>query len=160
MLRTLRLTPILLRSARPTDLKAFRDFVRDWFPEVRLVMPADLSEWLANTARPVPVLVDVRSKEEFATSHLKGAVHAASALDSSRLLDTSLVLYCCVGYRAAKLATRLRRRGFAKVHVLEGGIFQWANEGRPLYRGSQLVHGVHPHGRKWRPLLKPSADSI
>lgn len=151
---------MVLRSARPTDLGTLRDFVRDCFPQVKLIMPADLSEWLADTNRPAPVLVDVRSKEEFATSHLRGSVHGASALDSSRPLDTPLVLYCSVGYRAAKLATRLRRRSFANVHVLEGGIFQWANEGRPLYRGSQLTHEVHPHSRKWRPLLNAYGDNI
>jgi hypothetical protein len=36
---------------------------------------------------------------------------------------------------------------------LEGSIFQWANEGRPLFRSDIQVTKVHPFSRRWKGLL-------
>ena len=47
--------------------------------------------------------------------------------------------YCAVGYRSAEMATQLRAAGFTNVRNLEGSIFQWANEHRPLVHGEQPV---------------------
>ena len=65
-----------------------------------------------------------------------------------------IVTYCSVGYRSAGVAQRLRAAGFTQVYNLEGSLFRWANEGRPLYRGDTLVHQVHPYDRVWGTLLK------
>jgi hypothetical protein len=44
---------------------------------------------------------------------------------------------------------------------LDGSIFQWANEGRAVYRGDVPVQQVHPYGKRWAGLLKEglSGDS-
>ena len=63
--------------------------------------------------------------------------------------DTPIVTYCSVGYRSSSLADRLQQAGFTNVRQLEGSIFQWANEGRPLFRGDQQVNEVHPYNETW-----------
>lgn len=42
---------------------------------------------------------------------------------------------------------------------LEGSIFAWANEGRPLVDDKGLATKVHPYDAKWGELLKPALRS-
>jgi hypothetical protein len=69
-------------------------------------------------------------------------------------LDLPIVTYCSVGYRSGAFAERLRSAGFTNVVNLEGSIFRWANEGRPLFRSARPVTEVHPYNRTWGLLLK------
>jgi hypothetical protein len=55
------------------------------------------------------------------------------------------------------MATRLRAAGFNHVQNLEGSIFQWANERRPLVRDGTRVTRVHPYSKFWGRLL---ADGV
>jgi hypothetical protein len=48
----------------------------------------------------------------------------------------------------------IQRLGLPNVVNLEGSIFQWANEGRPLYCGELRAEQVHPYGAMWSGLLK------
>ncbi len=95
------------------------------------------------------LIVDTRSKEEFAVSHIPGAIfwnpYEESALPSQvrDALDREelVVFYCSIGYRSGYAAdlvleSRPESRG---VYNLKGGIFQWANENRPIY-GTPKVH--------------------
>jgi len=68
-----------------------------------------------------------------------------------------IVVYCSVGYRSSALAEKLARAGMTNVFNLEGSIFAWANEGRPVYRGDTLLNPaqVHPFNTKWGQLLRP-----
>ena len=59
--------------------------------------------------------------------------------------DAVIVAYCSVGYRSSVFAERLQRAGYLNVRQLDGGIFQWANEGRPLAGGKV----VHPYNARW-----------
>ncbi|MDE2824779.1 MAG: rhodanese-like domain-containing protein [Gemmatimonadota bacterium] len=106
-----------------------------------------------------PLLLDVREKEEYEVSHLKDAVRAASEQEALKALegippDRPVVLYCSVGYRSSEMAGFLQKRGYEKVYNLEGSIFAWANEGKPVYRGEERVQVVHPYDRVWGKLLK------
>jgi 3-mercaptopyruvate sulfurtransferase SseA len=67
--------------------------------------------------------------------------------------ETPIVTYCAVGYRSGETADRLRAAGFTNVHNLEGSIFQWANEHRPLVREQEHVSQVHPYNVFWGRLL-------
>ncbi len=108
------------------------------------------------------VLVDTRSDPEFAVSRLPGAINVPFALCKededilkSEILDkctddASVVCYCSVGYRSSIVAKKLTElRPGLKSCNLEGGIFKWANEGRPLCDPEsneiQKTPGVHPY---------------
>lgn len=130
--------------------------VRRRFPMVRQLSTADLAAWLADASRTTPRLVDVRGKAEYDVSHLQGARHATRVADVRALgipESDPVVVYCSVGYRSSALAHRLQRAGYTNVFNLEGSIFAWANEGRPVFRGAEQVEVVHAYDPKWGQLL-------
>lgn len=129
--------------------------VRAEFPEIQRIDPAELAPMLAPGSTP-PQLFDVRSPEEFEVSHLPGASRMppnASLRMAGALLDRTrpAVLYCSIGYRSASLVDSLRRAGWTNVWQLEGSIFRWATEGRPIEPGA----AVHPHSPAYATLLRP-----
>jgi rhodanese-related sulfurtransferase len=138
--------------------------IRLEFADVRRISTAEL----AQTAKsmPTPVLLDGREAAEFAVSHLPGARSFPPGSDPAQTLadlpkDASIVIYCSVGYRSALAARTLTAAGFRDVRNLEGSIFQWANEDRPLVRGGDDVNAtvptsqVHPYNPRWGLLLRP-----
>lgn len=132
--------------------------IRRKFPGVRQLSTQDLAAWLADPSRPTPILIDTREPKEFAVSHLPHARHAASlaAVQALNLPKSQpIVVYCSVGYRSSSLAEQLTQAGYSQVANLEGSIFAWANEGRPVYRGTNTVTEVHPYDAKWGQLLAP-----
>jgi rhodanese-related sulfurtransferase len=107
-----------------------------------------------------PFLIDVRTREEYKVSHLPGAVWAETPSEIKAALQTisdqqPVVLYCSVGIRSSKAAANLMRSSRAYVFNLQGSIFKWANEGRPLIADDHIVHVVHPYNEHWGVLLKP-----
>ena len=131
-------------------------FVRETFPDVPQLSTERLAELLVEDGEVV--LLDARSKEEFATSRLQGAVRATSVRTARKALEEhgekpTVVVYCSVGYRSSRLSQQLRAQGVDNVFNLEGSLFKWANEGRPVYRGSVRVRQVHPFDADWGELL-------
>lgn len=136
---------------------AVKEMIREKFPAVEQISTADLQAWLESGDRR-PLLVDVRGEGEFAVSHLRGAVRvepgAAEPL-AGVAKDTPIVTYCSVGYRSSRMARRLSELGFTDVKNLEGSIFEWANQGRPVVRAGREVRQVHPYDERWGRLLAP-----
>ena len=133
--------------------------VRDKFPDVRQLKTSELADWLKDTSKPPPLLLDARAEKEFAVSSLPNARHAADeaqtlAALSTQPKDAPVVVYCSIGYRSSALAQKLKARGYTNVQNLEGSIFMWANEGRLLQRGAETVSVVHPFDVKWGRLLE------
>ena len=140
------------------DWAPVKTTIRLRYPQVDILTTQDLSAWQARTDEVQPVLLDARAVSEFAVSHLAGARHAPHVDDAivalaSAALDTPIVTYCSVGYRSAGLADQLLQRGYTRVRNLEGSLFQWANEGRPLVDVEGPVDVVHPYGEPWSDLL-------
>jgi rhodanese-related sulfurtransferase len=130
------------------------------FPQVKWIESADLVRWQADPGQPQPVVLDARTAPEFELSHLKGAVHIDPYRPSLRPLrgfpkDTSIVVYSSAGYRGARVANWLDKVGYTKVANLAGGIFQWANEGKPIFKEETRPTAiVHPYDRKWGQLVE------
>ena len=149
------LMPLFIACGPPApDLESIKREIREEFPDVRGITTEELARWLT----PPPVLLDVRAPDEYEVSHLRGARRAlteAEAVDALRgaRKDERIVVYCSVGLRSARLARALQARGFTNVYNLEGSIFQWANEGRPVYRDGREVQRVHPYDEHWGALL-------
>lgn len=132
--------------------------IRDAFPDVPSLDTTALSDLMQDAARTV-VLIDAREREEYAVSHLPGAVRATSMEHAATLAEdapagATVVVYCSVGYRSAHLVAELQDRGLTEVYNLEGSIFRWANEDRQLYRGDVPVRQVHPFDEAWGVLLQ------
>jgi rhodanese-related sulfurtransferase len=145
----------IFRGLRPLDIETINTITRLTFPTVPNISTTDLEKWI--TGRDPFTLIDVRSRTEFEVSHLQGALNARSASQIDTFLPdraAKVVLYCSVGFRSAKLVAATQKLGFKNVVNLEGSIFQWANEGRPLYSGELRAEQVHPYGRMWSGLLR------
>ncbi len=136
--------------------------IRARFPTVSQISPDTLQSWLDKSPqRENLLLFDAREPEEYAVSHLQGAQPAPSKDEALKALqgvpaDQRIVLYCSVGYRSSELAQFLMKKGYTGIYNLEGSIFAWANEGRPVYRGKERVKVVHPYDKIWGRLLKES----
>ena len=134
------------------------DMIERDFPEVRHISTDSLSTWLTDSTLLQPVILDVRKPEEFAVSHLQKALLIdpdATRFPELDTLDRSIpiVAYCSVGYRSSQVAERLKEVGFTNVVNLQGSIFRWANEGKPVYRDGSKVEEVHPYDRIWGMML-------
>lgn len=133
--------------------------VRETFPDVPQMSTERLAGLLEQGERVV--LLDARSAEEFDTSHLNGALRAEDVRSARDILEgrreeSIVVVYCSVGYRSSRLAQQLRSRGIDNVFNLEGSLFKWANEGRPVYTDTRQVRSVHPFDEDWGELLEES----
>ena len=130
------------------------------FPAVPEIGRRELAAWLAREGEPTPVLLDAREADEFAVSHLAGALRIDPGRPDVGSLGRDparpMVVYCSVGYRSARVAAQLIRSGFEPVFNLRGGVFGWALDGRPLWcpeSGSGTL--VHPFDSTWGLLLDP-----
>lgn len=164
MRRTTLLFVICLMNIAPAEgsvlasigWKLMNSKIQSEFPKVKRITTDELADWLQNPKRPQPLLLDVRTPAEFDVSHLQGAQRIDPDAKAPFPLphDRPIVTYCSVGYRSAALAKRLREAGYKDVQNLQGSIFQWANEGRPVYRDGKPVSKVHPYNGIWGRLLE------
>jgi len=152
---------LLLAGCRtPGEWATLKTAIATRFPSIEHLTTVELAAQMARSEGALPLLLDNRDAAEFAVSHLAGAhpspdLPAALTALAHAPLDTPVVAYCSVGYRSAELVEQLQRAGYTAVRNLEGSIFQWANEGRPLYRGEERVSTVHPYGEPWSRFLAP-----
>jgi rhodanese-related sulfurtransferase len=76
-----------------------------------------------------PMLIDVRSAEEFAAGHIPNAVNISVDDLRSRIqevpFEKDVVVYCAVGQRGYLAQQILRQNGFEKVWNLSGGYTTW-----------------------------------
>jgi rhodanese-related sulfurtransferase len=147
-----------LLGLRSVDWFLLKKSLRHKFSKIEWISTSELAEWLSSKRQPAPVLLDVRTVEEWNVSHLPGARRVepdATAENAAKGLsnERSIVTYCAVGYRSGEVAERLRAAGFSNVRNLEGSIFQWANEHRPLVHDNETVTRVHPYNSFWGRLL-------
>lgn len=143
----------------PEDLPKVAATIEARFPDLPHVSVAELEREMAASSEERPVLLDVRSEEEYAVSHIEGALQAATVEEALVALDgvdpeRPIVLYCSVGLRSAEIADELAAAGYTKLRNLRGSLFAWANSGRPVVRDGEPVRKVHPYDAKWGKLLR------
>ena len=118
--------------------------------------------------RPDILLLDVREEGEFAVSRLAGAERVDPDIwrwtfmnrFGDRVRGKTVIFYCAVGVRSSRLAERvqaaLKEQGAKAVYNLDGGIFAWHNERRPLVNAQGQTDFVHPFDTYWGQLVKRS----
>ncbi len=101
------------------------------------IAPDAAASWLAKA--PAAQVLDVRTKEEFATGHLAKATlipwtnedftaRAAKELDPAK----PVLVYCRSGRRSTAAAKALAKLGFTEIRNLDGGILAWQKAGQLL----------------------------
>jgi rhodanese-related sulfurtransferase len=100
-------------------------------PEAASITPAELSK--RREAGTAPVVIDVRTPEEYAGGHIPGAVNIPFDQVANRISEVDsahgVALYCMVGPRARKGEAALLEAGYVPVLHLEGGLAAWQAEG-------------------------------
>lgn len=108
------------------------------FRGFRGLRPAELT---ALINRENALVVDLRPAAEFEKGHIPGSKNVQmaqfdpenKALAAAKALP--VVAVCKAGLTAVDAAKRLRKAGFEKVYVLEGGIGAWQQADLPLAKG-------------------------
>jgi len=101
------------------------------------------------------VFLDAREKREYEVSHIKNAIWVGyDDFNLKRVAKVSkskkIVVYCSVGYRSEKIAEKLLKTGYLKVANLYGSIFEWVNQGRPVYdKNENLTKEDHAYNKDW-----------
>lgn len=150
------------RRKTPLTWRIVDALIRAECPEVASLSTDRLAAWLDDDPRPL--LLDARTSDEYAVSHLPSAVRVDPEASPEVLADEvatlrgsdserPIVVYCSVGIRSARVADRLRHAGIGAVYNLDGSIFRWASEGRPVVRDGEPVRAVHPYNAVWGRLL-------
>lgn len=91
-------------------------------------------------AKPAPLLLDVRSEEEFAQGHLPGARLIPHDQIAERLAELGapgeIYIYCRSGRRTKIAAVALEQAGFS-VHEIAGSYQAWQAAELPIERPSK-----------------------
>lgn len=147
---------ILFLDWRSLVFKKLKRVIKRKFPTVKTLSTAALAQWLADSHQTQPIILDARTEAEYTLSHLRHAQRIEPHNpDVTSFTDSApIVVYCSVGYRSAKVAECLQQAGCDRVYNLEGSIFEWVNEGHPVYQNERLTHVVHPYNALWGKLLK------
>lgn len=102
--------------------------------EAPSIAPSELSARRASGT--APVVIDVRTPEEFATGHIPGALNIPFDRIAKRISEIDaphgVALYCMLGPRARKGEAALLAAGYALVLHLEGGLAAWQAAGLPV----------------------------
>jgi rhodanese-related sulfurtransferase len=83
-----------------------------------------------------PVVIDVRTSEEYAAGHIPGALNIPFDQVAQRISEVEaphgVALYCMVGPRARKGESALLAAGYTSVLHLDGGLAAWQAAGFPV----------------------------
>ena len=87
------------------------------------------------------LIIDVRTPEEFAESHLPEANNfpvdtLSQNIETIKKLqrDKPLLVYCRSGKRSARAAEKLKNLGVNSLYNLKGGIKAWSDANNPLVK--------------------------
>jgi rhodanese-related sulfurtransferase len=126
-----------LALAGLTVALVFNEFTR-LFRGYKGLQPAGLT---ALVNRENALVVDLRPVGDFEKGHIPGAknVQMSQFDPEGRQLSAAkalpVVLVCKAGQTSGDAAKRLRKAGFERVFVLDGGIGAWQQADLPLARG-------------------------
>jgi molybdopterin/thiamine biosynthesis adenylyltransferase/rhodanese-related sulfurtransferase len=106
------------------------------------IRPEDARDRLAES--DAPVLIDVRTDRERATSYIPGSVHLPMAEVAARLTevapdsDRPVITYCATGNRSLRILPTLAELGYENAVSMAGGIVAWQALGYPTESPSAL----------------------
>ena len=106
-------------------------------PVAPSIAPEELAERSASS-KP-PVIIDVRTAQEYAGGHIPGALNIPYDEVADRISEVDaphgVALYCLVGPRARRGEAALLGAGYGQVLHLEGGLSAWEAAGLPVEVG-------------------------
>ncbi|MEI7679067.1 MAG: rhodanese-like domain-containing protein [Betaproteobacteria bacterium] len=102
---------------------------------MRQLQATELQEWLADTTREQPLVLDVREPWEHEVCNIAGSrllpMQDIPARVQELPTDTDIVVLCHHGMRSLQVAQFLKQSGLERVSNLSGGIAAWAAQVDP-----------------------------
>lgn len=102
---------------------------------MRQMSATQLHEWLGDSERAKPVLLDVREPWEFATCRIAGSIsmpmRGIPARYQELKRDAEIVMVCHHGARSFQAGMFLESMGFNGIINLHGGVAAWARDVDP-----------------------------
>jgi rhodanese-related sulfurtransferase len=103
------------------------------------------------------VILDAREWEEYKVSHIKDAVWVgyndfklAEVVKTIPDKNLNIVVYCSIGVRSENVGEELLESGYSNTRNMYGGIFEWTNQGYPVYNmEGEKTKKVHAYGKLW-----------
>ncbi|HEV8083774.1 MAG TPA: rhodanese-like domain-containing protein [Chitinophagaceae bacterium] len=101
------------------------------------------------------LFLDSREKEEYNVSHINNSIYVGDKeFDINKVeqfpKDTGIIVYCSVGVRSDKIAKEIIDAGYTNVNNMFGGIFEWINEGYPIFDSmGKSTQNIHAYSRMW-----------
>jgi rhodanese-related sulfurtransferase len=124
-----------LASAVFAALLPQASFAAGELEQVKQMSPAELH---ARQAKPFVLVIDVRTKEEYAEGHIPGALNMPYGESDELTMMVGwagaedIVVYCRKGPRSRKAEAQLVEAGVKGVAHLEGGFEAWKQAGLPV----------------------------
>ena len=97
----------------------------------------DVEEFYTRVQKGVPLIIDVRTPQEYAQGHIPKAKNIPLSTLEQQLpslqpnIDQEIYLVCAVGGRSAKATDMMRAKGFQKAINVQGGTRGWKAKGYP-----------------------------
>ena len=102
---------------------------------IQQLQATELQEWLADTTREQPLVLDVREPWEHEVCNIAGSrllpMQDIPARVKELPTDTDIVVLCHHGMRSLQVAQFLKQSGLERVSNLSGGIAAWAAQVDP-----------------------------
>ena len=104
-------------------------------PHYREIDAEEAAELMKNLN---PLLLDVRTRAEFDTGHIKNAVLIPVQELQQRVNElaqykhSDILIYCATGTRSTMAAKLLIDNGFKRIVNMRYGIYQWVKNGHPV----------------------------
>ena len=101
------------------------------------------------------LFLDAREINEYNVSHIQRARYVGDKdFSLNKIADIpknkQVIVYCSIGKRSEDIVLKMKKAGFVHVKNLYGGIFEWVNDGHPVYSASgNITDSVHAYSRFW-----------
>ena len=146
--------------------KIHKTIVSD-YPNISHISRTELAQHLASKG---VLILDTRPQEEYEVSHIKGAQQVDPDISAeafkiqfgNAVKNKKIIVYCSVGRRSSNFGQRLQSTalsaGAVSVQNMEGGLFGWHNDARPLENSEGATTYIHPYNAYWGRLVERKDD--
>ncbi|MCW8994734.1 MAG: rhodanese-like domain-containing protein [Psychromonas sp.] len=116
-------------------LVLFSAFTQVAQADIKTVAPETLLELIQK--QQAPLILDVRSANEFAQGHISGAINISYELlteeqQLNAYKDREIIIYCRSGRRAQIASKILQDKGFKQLTELNGDMLEWQKKHYPV----------------------------
>ena len=155
-------------EARMNSLENIHKTIVTDYPGISHISRAAMAQSLASEEF---LILDTRPQEEYEVSHIKGALQVNPDISPEdfktqfghAVKNKKVIVYCSVGHRSSHFGQRLQSTalsaGAVSVHNLEGGLFGWHNDVRPVENAKGATTHIHPYNALWGRLIE-NKDAI